>query len=656
MPKFLEKVKAAGVDSSPLFPFDPLVPKDREANLEWREWLKECAEDPEDRAYMADACARDFKFFLNSFLWIKQEEPSPKDLPFILWAKQDEYATLLCETRKAVKEDETGSVRGDILSDKPRRIGWSWLNLAEGLHIVRFTPGATGIIGSRVADDVDKPGSSKSLFWKLDYFIEHLPAWLWPDEYWHKRMGHPTPCMKYRSTFKLMVPGGGTMLGGPTQANFARSGGFAWMMLDEFAHVDRGQAGMGDRIWSGTQPCRLRRALSTPAGRDNKFARLKFSEESAVKKFTTYWHDDPAKTRGMYKLTVPMAIGPIVLEPGECWSPYMEAARAGDDNDALFAQEMLLSYEGIGGMFYDALMPKVRLQVTDPVWRGNIKLTEDPKKPRVLRLEEDKQGFFEVWEPWGDNYQWPASMYVMAADVASGSRDQEGRGATNSVLAFGRIEGQKLIKVAQYMTHGLMPHLFARIACALGWCFPMTAVQSLSSWPAFAIWELQGPGDFFGNSLVSELCYPNYYVEANKKGMKHVGFHMCLHRQSDGMMAGSKVNVFNEHKQWIQEGWYEEPAFDTCREMEQYKYTEDAGPQHVAVKTALDPGLGRANHGDSVIATVLMVWAAKEMREQYAQQEAVAALQPGCLAYYQQQRAHAVSGAWPVPRETGAWR
>jgi len=656
MPKFLEKVRAAGIDSSALCPFDPLVPKEREANLEWRKWLTECAEDPEDRGYLVDACRRDLRFFINSFLWIKQEEPRPKDLPFILWSRQSEYVDLLCETRKAVAEDETGSVRGDIVSDKPRRIGWSWLNLAEGLHVVRFTPGATGIIGSRVAEDVDKPGSSKTLFWKLDYFIEYLPVWLWPNEYWHKRLGHPVPSMKYRSTFKLIVPGGGVMLGGTTQSNFARSGGFAWMMLDEFAHVDRGQAGMGDRVWSGTQPCRLRRALSTPAGRDNKFARLRFSKDSSVKRFTVKWSDDPAKTVGIYTLTVPMAIGPITLEPGELWSPFMESARAGDDTDALFAQEMLLSYEGIGGMFYDAMMPRVKLQVKDPIWRGNVKLTEDPRRPRVLRLEEDRQGFLEVWEPWGDGYVWPSAPMIMAADVASGSRDREGRGASNSVLVFGRIEGQKLIKMAQYMTHGLMPHLFARIACALGWCFPITVTRSSSTFPAFGIWELQGPGEFFGNTLTGELSYPNYYVELTKSGMKHIGFHMGLYRQPDGTMAGSKVNVFNEHKQWLQEGWYEEPSFDTYREMEQYKYTEDAGPQHVAVKTALDPSLGRANHGDSVIATVLMVWAAKEMREQGVSRDIEADPPPGTLAFYHKERRHRTAGAWPVSRGTGAWR
>lgn len=646
MPEFLDKVKQANLDYKALCPFDELVPKDKEGNRQWREWLNDCAMVPDDRQRIIDACASDFKFFINSFLWIKQEEPFPEDLPFILWPRQAEYADLLCSTRKAVAEDRTGSVRGNIVSDKPRRVGWSWLSLAEGLHIVRFTPGATGIIGSRVADDVDKPSSSKSLFWKLDYFIEHLPRWLWPDEYWSPRHGHPIPHKKYRTTFKLVVPGGGTLLGGPTQANFARSGGFAWMMLDEFAHVDRGQAGMGDKIWSGTQPCRLRRALSTPAGRDNKFARLKFSEGSEAKKFTIKWHDDPAKTVGIYKLTVPMAIGPITLEAGESWSPYMEAARAADDNDALFAQEMLLSYEGIGGMFFDALMPRVKLQVTKPIWRGNIKLTGDRDRPRIQRLEEDPQGFLSLWEPWGDGYKWPAGLMIMGVDVASGSRDQEGRGASNSVLSIGRVEGQKVVKVAQYMTHGLMPHLLARIACALGWAFPM--MQSDAAWPAFAIWEMQGPGDFFGNVLTHDLGYPHYYIETTAKGVKHNGFHMSTHRKSDGTVAGSKVNVFNEYKKWLQEEWYKEPSFDTYKEMEQYKYTEDAGPQHVSVKTALDPGLGRANHGDTVIATALMIWAAKEMREQYVERDVEIDPPRGTLAFYQKQKLNETSGAWPV--------
>src|SRR6185503_15999066 len=75
------------------------------------------------------------------------------------------------------------------------------------------------------------------------------------------------------------------------------------------------------------------------------------------------------------------------------------------------------------------------------------------------------------------------------------------------------------------------------------------------------------------------------------------------------------VNVFNEYKAWLEIGDYCEPSYDTYREMERYQYTEDGGAEHVNRKGSLDPAEGRENHGDSVIATTLMIWKAKELRK-----------------------------------------
>jgi hypothetical protein len=258
---FESALRELASDKSELFPFARMIPDDRKANLEWREWVLRCAaRSQNEKNLIKEACARDLLFFIKGFLWIKQESPSVADLPFIPWEKQVEYLRVLAETRMAVETDESGLTRGDVGTDKPRWHGWTWLNLAEGLHIALFTPGSTGLVGSRNEQDVDKRGSSKSLFWKLDYFIEHLPDWMVPQEYWNKKDGKPNPSMRYRNNLKISIPGCGTILGSATHENFGRSGRFAWMMLDEFAHVDRGQKGMGDKIWgSTTSTCYLRR-------------------------------------------------------------------------------------------------------------------------------------------------------------------------------------------------------------------------------------------------------------------------------------------------------------------------------------------------------------------------------------------------------------
>ena len=619
---------------------------DRSANLAFREWINKCGENGAengDRKLILDCCSKDLLFFINAFLWIKQEQPVPLDLPFITWAKQDQYVELITLRRRAAEADMRNVVRGDTLVDKPRQVGWSWINLAEGLQIVRFVPGATGIVGSRVEYDVDKPGASKTLFWKLDYFIEHLPDWFMPSEYWSKK-GKPTPNKTYRSNLKLAIPGFGTVLGSATHENFGRSGQFAWMLLDEFAHTDRGQIGMGGSIWTGTtKNCRIRRVVSTPYGRNNKFCDLRFSEALPI--FTVNWFDDPAKTVGAYRLKDDLVVGPVTLKAGDWWSPWAESNRKADNDDAKFAQEVLLSYEGTGGCFYEGLLPKIfHDQIKEPIWTGHIKMEPGSSGPRVSGIELSQEGFFCGWERWEDGFKWKPGQYVMAIDVASGSRDMGGRGASNSVVCVGRIEGKKLVKVAQYAVHALAPHLFAKVVCAIGWCFCGSKGQ-----PAFAIWERNGPGETLGNCLMWECGYPNgcvYWETSANTNTARPGFQMNTNRRGDGKLVGSKVNVFYEHLRWLEVGDYQEPSYDTYTEMQQYVVVEDGGAEFAKRRRNVDPSGARDNHGDTVIGTVLMVWAARELLSLNSVYKIEEQPPQGSVAFYQKKLRRLASNAW----------
>lgn len=621
---------------------------DRSANEAFRKWIDECGAGSEaERKLIFQCCARDPLFFINAFLWIKQESPVPADLPFITWKRQEEYLELSVRKRLEVEADVTGQKRFDLLSDKPREVGWTWLNEAEGLHIVRFTPGATGLVGSRVDYDVDKRGASKTLFWKLDYFIEKLPKWFMPAEYWSPSKGYPTPSIRHRADKRISIPGFGTMLGSPTHENFGRSGRYQWMLPDEFAHVDRGQIGMGDRIWSATTAtCRSRRVISTPNGRNNKFCSLRHSEPNEVfGTFTVHWYDDPLKTVGAYRLKEPKQIGPVTLQEGDWWSPWADGMRKAYDNDSLFAQEILLSYEGVGGCFYEGLLQRIKHeQVKEPFFVGHIKMEPGSSGPRVSGIMAAVDGFFSCWERWEDGFKWKPGQYVMAIDVASGSRDMGGRGASNSVACLGRLEGDRLVKVAQYAVHGLAPHLFAKVACALGWSFCGGKGQ-----PAFAIWERNGPGETMGNSLMTECGYPSggvYWETSANAGTARPGFQMNTNRRGDGTLAGSKVNVFYEHLRWLENGNYQEPSYATYVEMEQYVNVEDGGAEFARRRRSLDPSEARDNHGDTVIGTVLMVWGARELLSLNSTAKIEEQPPVGSVAYYQRKMKKAMSNAW----------
>jgi hypothetical protein len=297
----------------------------------------------------------------------------------------------------------------------------------------------------------------------------------------------------------------------------------------------------------------------------------------------------------------------------------------------------------VGGAFYESVTPKVKtMQVKKPAWVGNVKIGE---KGRAIGLEECEGGFLSCWEvPVLDGSLGPKfrdGEYVMGMDVAFGGKGVGGRGSSNSVIALGRVEEDRVVKVAQYMTSGLMAHLFANIASAIGW---MALTESRI--PAYAIWESNGPGQYFGPALMNTCCYPHYYQEVTSVNNVTPGFYMGQSRQANGMLAGSRVNVFHEHLKWLSDDRYEEPSFDTFREMEQYKNTSDGGCEHVAVKSALDPGHGSQNHGDSVIATVLMVWGARRLMENRSTKRIEVVYPRGSLGHLQQKHKRQKAGLW----------
>lgn len=637
---FAEFLRAAPAGTSDVFPYAHLVPRfqwrgtrnefdqpdegqwDWSANLAFRAWINNRGEhDKQDRRLIFEVCEKDPLFFINSFLMIKQESPVPADLPFLTWGRQEEYLALSVGKRRWVEADMTGRRRYDIASEKPREVGWTWLNLAEGLHIARFVKGATALIGSRVDYDVDKRGASKTLFWKLDYFIEHLPLWMMPSNYWNTTRGHPYPATRVRTDKMIAIPGFGTILGSPTHENFGRSGRYQWIMPDEFAHVDRGQIGMGEKIWAATtQTCRSRRPISTPAGRSNKFAEFqKMGKSDVFELFTVRWHDDPLKMVGAYRLTEPKTIGPVTLQPGDWWSPWAETSRTAYGNDRLFAQEILLSYEGVGGSFYEALIPTVKHeQVKHPVWVGNIRIDES-KSPKITKLVADPEGFLTLWElPTLINgeWRWPQGWYIHGIDVASGGRIVGSKGASSSVVVIGRFENNKVTKIGQYKVSGLMAHLFSRVVHAIGLACPT------AQGPAKLIWERNGPGETMGNVLLKECGYPGhrvYWEHSKSAGCSVPGFAMTTGRTKDGRLTGSKVNVFNNHIKWMQAEDYTEPSADTCAEMEQYVSTDDGGAEHVSRKSSLNLSSRKDNHGDTVIGTVLMIWEAKQLRDNFSE-------------------------------------
>lgn len=91
----------------------------------------------------------------------------PSIIPFLLFPKQADFVTWVCERWLG---------REDGLAEKSRDMGISWPCVGIAVSIWTFYLGVVIGFGSRKEEYVDKLGDPKSLFWKVRQFIKPLPS------------------------------------------------------------------------------------------------------------------------------------------------------------------------------------------------------------------------------------------------------------------------------------------------------------------------------------------------------------------------------------------------------------------------------------------------------------------------------------------------
>lgn len=202
--------------------------------------------------------AKDPVLWCNAFVMTLDPRRAQSVIPFVLWP----YQMRLMETlTKCIADGE------DILIEKSRDMGATWVILATLVwHWIYFAD-FTVIIGSRKEDEVDKRGDLSTHFERMRFLLRKLP-----DEYkarqlsWYDEKHHAGYMM-------LRNPATGSQITGEsTNSSFSRQGRYTCAFLDEFAVID---PSLQDEIWTATgdsTPCRI--VCSTPFGAANKFARL----------------------------------------------------------------------------------------------------------------------------------------------------------------------------------------------------------------------------------------------------------------------------------------------------------------------------------------------------------------------------------------------
>jgi hypothetical protein len=464
--------------------------------------------------------------------------------PFIPWPVQRRAGA---ELWHAIEEGH------DVLIDKSRDMGASWLCLAALVWFWQFVPDTPILAASRKQQYVDERGNPDTLFWKLRYLIGRQPAWL-------------VPPVEDRQLHLGNKANGSSLDGESTNSDLGRGGRRKAILLDEFAAVGPAEAASILTATADATPCRIYN--STPQGRAGSFADVRFSGK--VRVITLHWTEHPDKGRQAHQVAAP--------DGKTHWtSPWYESECGRRTSRKEIAQEIDIDYLASGDSFFDLdVLQRIRAsgQLAPALSVGD--LTGEQFMSRT-------GGRLSLWTPLVDGRPLQVRNYAAFADIAHGT------GASNSVLKVGCADTGDV--VAEFASPDCPPHEFAGKAVAL--CRWLGGQR-----PCVLGWEANGPGQMFGME-VNRLGYgcvlgnQDYRIPWKPQDNK-IGW------WSTAGPMGTKVAVLGDLRGRLARGAIIIHDEATVSELERYILGPDGTPM---IDTTADITTGaRASHGDRVIA------------------------------------------------------
>jgi hypothetical protein len=464
----------------------------------------------------------------------------------------------------------------DLLIEKSRDMGASWLCLLAFEWAWHFHPSMSFLVGSRVEDYVDKSDNPKALFWKLDFLHRHLPVWLMPP-------GYDESC---RTSMHMFNPYNGSVIDGEsTTKNFARGDRRSGIICDEFAAVEQGH-GIISSVADATE-CTIYN--STPQGVGNAYESLR---HTPIKRLRFFWSEHPEKSLGMYttdsdgSLKILRAEGyPDDYKPildGKLRSPAYDRqeSRLGSRK---MAQEWDIDYLGSGAQFFSssAVQEAIRKYARPPVLTGDMEYDSQTAEP--IRFREDSNGRLFLWCLLGkDGNLTLDHPVVIGVDVSAGT------GASNSCLcAYDAITNEKLL---EYVNPYIRPEELARQAVAL------------ARWlgGAYLVWESNGPGRQFGSRVI-ELGYGHIYYRRREEAISK--------KVSDipgwASTKETKQVLMGEYRAAVEKFLCVNRSKEALEETLEYIFDKTGGVSHSRENDKEDPSGAKGNHGDRVIADAL---------------------------------------------------
>lgn len=529
------------------FPHIDIVPRDLEGNKKWRRKLYASAETKKgviSRERLR--CQEDFLYYVNAYCFTFDPRKEPSCIPFCTYEFQDRAA----ETIIDCIPDR------DLLIEKSRDMGASWLILTIFEWFWHFHGGKTFLLVSRNEDYVDKIGDPKSLFWKIDYLHDHQPEWLLPRK-------------KRKKLHLGNSDNGSTIDGESTTGDVARGDRRTAIMLDEFAAVKEGAKVLA----ATTRASNCRIFNSTPQGTGNAFYDVAHSGK--VRKIRFHWSEHPERNAGAYRDSY-----------GKWTSPWYQTECASKTSAVEIAQELDIDYMGSGSPFFDSIMIEdLKRAVRAPLHVGDMHF--DLERELHGHWQPMQGGLYKLWVQLSDTgLPPPEREYAIGADVATGKAHTYG---SNSVMSV--VDRMSGIKVAEMATPSMSPDDFAHHCLATGRFFNN----------AILVWEANGPGGAFG-STVADRGYPNIFmrkrgdVSGKKQFMTAPGW--WANKDTKRALLGDyAINLRNQKfKNW---------SIEAVNELQYYQYGPGGKVSHSRSDSGPDLSGCGENHGDRVIADAL---------------------------------------------------
>ncbi len=559
-----------------------IIPKFEAENLEWRgNLLRSAEEDPILQTDLFSACSESFLFWINFAVFTYHQfdvdpetgeriEAKNPHAPFITWTIQDE----LCGEFELCLKNGL-----DILIDKARDMGASWICVAFMHWLWLFRSDSQLLEMSRTQDYVDQTGNMKALFQKHDYINGWLPKWMLPPEVLFGQ--------KQRTKMHMKNILNGSCIDGESTTEHAASGDRRLIaLLDEFAKVEHGQL-----MRSATRDAALIRIInSTPAGAGTEYSRWKLSGQ--IKVFILPFYEHPEKGKGRYIHQKEDKS----FEIRSPWFDYEETVRSPQE----IAREILRQDLESGSVFFN--LPNIDKHITlfarEPKSRYHIhikpSISNDAVKGIIKRRNIDpisfkmgKKGPLKIWTTLILGRPDQSKTYIFGIDLS------KGQGASDSVVSIKCKETGE--KIAEWCDANTPPYDMARIVVALAvWC----GGRKPRKLP-FLKWEMNGPGWDFGKIIVREFYYPYFYKKiksgrvVDKKTMNY-GWHSN---------TDSKFELLSLYDRMLAHGGYINHSKKGLEQMKLYIHYAGGGigPAYLVEESAS----ARKLHGDIVIADAL---------------------------------------------------